>query len=129
MERIVVWAVIIVASLLGAVGNILLKIGTNELGVIPPQRFLNISFIIQYLLTPSILAALVLFFLGRFLMGSPVSASGVSQVVVVITILNLVFTLILETLVLKQRYDLWTYVGIIIGLTAIGLIARGTTAT
>jgi len=67
--------------------------------------------------------------LGRFLTGSPLSVLGVTQVFVAITVLTLVFTLALETLILKQRYDLWTYVGIIIGLASIALILRGTSAS
>ncbi len=128
MERIVVWAVIIVSSLLGAFGSILLKLGTNQLGEITPQRFLNVSFIVEYLLTPTVFAALILFFLGRFLMGSPMSTFGVTQTIVVITILGMIFTLFLETLIFHQKYDLWTYIGILIGLVSIGLIARGMTS-
>lgn len=115
----------IAASLLGAFGNILFKIGTEKFGVISPQSFLDVSFIFNYLFTPSIFTALVIFFLGRFLMGSPLSVLGVTQAFVAITVLSLIFTLILETLILKIRYDVWTYVGIAIGLISIALISRG----
>lgn len=121
-----IWVIIVAISLFGAVGNILFKIGTNKLGVIPPQRFLDISFIIKYLFTPSIFVALVFLFLGRFLIGSPLSVLSVTQVFVAVTVISLIFTLILEALLYKQTYDLWTYVGIIIGITSITLIARGT---
>lgn len=129
MEKIEVMGMIVAVSLLGAVGNILFKIGTSKWGLIPPQRFLDISFSIQYLFTPSIFIALVILFLGRFLIGSPLSVLGVTQAFVAITVLSLVFTLVLEALILNQRYDLWTYVGIIIGLASIVLISRGTTAS
>jgi len=129
MEKIEVLGMIVAVSLLGAAGNILFKIGTNKWGSIPPQRFLDLSFAIQYFFTPSIFLALVILFLGRFLTGSPLSVLGVTQVFVAITVLTLVFTLALETLILKQRYDLWTYVGIIIGLASIALILRGTSAS
>jgi uncharacterized membrane protein len=126
LEKFEVWGMIVAVSFLGAVGNILLKIGTNKWGLIPPQRFLDISFSIRYLFTPSIFIALVILFLGRFLIGSPLSALGVTQAFVAITVLSLVFTLILEAVVFNQRYDVWTYIGIIIGLTSIALISRGT---
>jgi len=126
LDKFVVWGVIVAVSLLGAVGNILFKIGTDKLGPIPPQRFLDISFSIRYLFTPSIFAALVILFLGRFLTGSPLSVLGVTQVFVAMTVLSLIFTLVLEALVFKQRYDPWTYIGIFIGLASIALIARGT---
>ncbi|MEM2111181.1 MAG: hypothetical protein QXX08_04810 [Candidatus Bathyarchaeia archaeon] len=128
MEKIVVWAVIVAVSLLGAVGNILFKIGTNQLGEISPQRFLDISFIFRYLFTPAVFAALIILFLGRFLIGSPLSVLGVTEAFVVITVLGLIFTLLLEAVVFHQRYDVWTYIGIIIGLASISLIARGMTS-
>jgi len=126
MDKFMVWVIIVAVSLLGAIGNILFKIGTDKLGQIPPQRFLDIYFIIQYLFTPAIFAALVFLFLGRFLIGSPLSFLGVTQAFVAITVLSLISTLIFEALVFKHTYDLWTYVGILSGLTSIALIARGT---
>jgi hypothetical protein len=127
LDKYLVWAVIVAISLLGAAGNILFKFGTNKLGSIPPQRFLDVSFIFQYLFTPSIFAALVLLFLGRFLTGSPLSVLGVTQAFVIVTVLSLAFTLVLETIVFKQVYDIWTYAGIILGLVSVALIARGMT--
>jgi magnesium-transporting ATPase (P-type) len=127
LDKYLVWAVIVAISLLGAAGNILFKFGTNKLGSIPPQRFLDVSFIFQYLFTPSIFAALVLLFLGRFLTGSPLSVLGVTQAFVIVTVLSLAFTLVLETLVFKQVYDVWTYAGIILGLASVALTARGMT--
>jgi hypothetical protein len=127
LDKYLVWAVIVAISLLGAAGNILFKFGTNKLGSIPPQRFLDVSFIFQYLFTPSIFAALVLLFLGRFLTGSPLSVLGVTQAFVIVTVLSLAFTLVLETIVFKQVYDVWTYAGIILGLASVALTARGMT--
>jgi magnesium-transporting ATPase (P-type) len=127
LDKYLVWAVIVAISLLGAAGNILFKFGTNKLGSIPPQRFLDVSFILQYLFTPSIFAALVLLFLGRFLTGSPLSVLGVTQAFVIVTVLSLAFTLVLETIVFKQVYDVWTYAGIALGLASVALTARGMT--
>jgi drug/metabolite transporter (DMT)-like permease len=127
LDKYLVWAVIVAISLLDAAGNILFKFGTNKLGSIPPQRFLDVSFILQYLFTPSIFAALVLLFLGRFLTGSPLSVLGVTQAFVIVTVLSLAFTLVLETIVFKQVYNVWTYAGIVLGLVSVALIARGMT--
>jgi drug/metabolite transporter (DMT)-like permease len=125
LDKYLVWAVLVVISLLGAAGNILFKFGTEKLGAIPPQRFLDVSFIFQYLFSPAIFTALVLLFLGRFLTGSPLSVLGATQAFVIVTVLSLAFTLVLETIVFKQVYDIWTYAGIILGLAAVALIARG----
>lgn len=129
MDKYVVWGVIIAISLLGAAGNILFKVGTEKLGTITPQRFIDISFIFKYLFTPAIFTALILLFLGRFLTGSPLSVLGATQAFVIVTVLSLAFTLALETVVFKQIYDIWTYAGIGLGLASIALISRGMTFT
>lgn len=129
LDKYVVWGVMIAVALLGAAGNILFKIGTEKLGAITPQRFLDIPFIFKYLFTPAIFTALILLFLGRFLTGTPLSVLGATQAFVIVTVLSLAFTLALETVVFKQIYDMWTYAGIVLGLASIALISRGMTFT
>jgi uncharacterized membrane protein YccC len=46
---------------------------------------------------------------------------------VIVTVLSLAFTLVLETIVFKQVYDVWTYAGIVLGLASVALTARGMT--
>jgi len=125
MEKVEVVGVIIIAALLGAIGNILFKTGTRKWGSIPLQRFFDLYFSIQYLFTPFIFIALVLFFIGRFIMGSPLSVLSATQVFVSVTVLGLVFTMILETIFFHQKYDVWMYVGVVMGLVSIVLISRG----
>ncbi len=129
LDKYVVWGVMIAVSLLGAAGNILFKVGTEKLGTITPQRFMDISFVFKYLFTPAIFTALILLFLGRFLTGTPLSVLGATQAFVIVTVLSLAFTLALETVVFKQIYDIWTYAGIVLGLASIALISRGMTFT
>lgn len=129
MDKYVVWGVLIAISLLGAAGNILFKVGTEKLGTISPQRFLDVTFIFKYLFSPAIFTALVLLFLGRFLTGTPLSVLGATQAFVIVTVLSLAFTLALETIIFKQIYDLWTYTGVVLGLAAVALISRGMTLT
>ena len=129
LDKYVVWGVMIAVALLGAAGNILFKVGTEKLGAITPQRFLDISFIFKYLFSPAIFTALILLFLGRFLTGTPLSVLGATQAFVIVTVLSLAFTLALETVVFKQIYDVWTYAGIVLGLASIALISRGMTFT
>jgi hypothetical protein len=125
MEKYVVWGVLIAISLLGAAGNILFKVGTEKLGQITPQRFLDISFLFKYLFSPAIFAALILLFLGRFLTGTPLSVLGATQAFVIVTVLSLAFTLVLETIIFKQMYNLWTYIGVGLGLASVALISQG----
>lgn len=129
MDKYVVWGVLIAISLLGAAGNILFKVGTEKLGAITPQRFLDISFTFKYLFTPAIFIALILLFLGRFLTGTPLSVLGATQAFVIVTVLSLAFTLALETIIFRQIYDLWTYAGVVLGLASVALISRGMTFT
>jgi len=129
LDKYVVWGVLLAISLLGAAGNILFKVGTEKLGVITPQRFLDISFIFKYLFTPAIFIALILLFLGRFLTGTPLSVLGATQAFVIVTVLSLAFTLALETIIFRQIYDLWTYAGVVLGLASVALISRGMTLT
>lgn len=129
MEKYVVWGVLIAISLLGAAGNILFKVGTEKLGEITPQRFLDISFIFKYLFSPVIFTALILLFLGRFLTGTPLSVLGATQAFVIVTVLSLAFTLVLETIIFKQIYNLWTYIGVGLGLASVALISQGMTLT
>ena len=129
LDKYVVWGVLIAISLLGAAGNILFKVGTEKLGAITPQRFLDFSFIFKYLFSPAIFTALVLLFLGRFLTGTPLSVLGATQAFVIVTVLSLAFTLALETIIFKQIYDVWTYTGVGLGLASVALISRGMTLT
>lgn len=125
MEKYVVWGVLIAISLLGAAGNILFKVGTEKLGQITPQRFLDISFLFKYLFSPAIFAALILLFLGRFLNGTPFSVLGATQAFVIVTVLSLAFTLVLETIIFKQMYNFWTCIGVGLGLASVALISQG----
>jgi len=124
MDKTVMWATILLISLLGALGNILFKIGTERWGSIPVQRFLDLSFSLRYFFTLEIFVALAILFLGRFLVGSPLSVTGATQLFVAVAVLSLVFTAVLEGIILHRIYDSWTYLGIVIGLISIAMIAR-----
>ena len=103
----------------------LYKIGASKFGSITLQRFLNLHFWLEYLFTPTIFAALALLFLGKFFAGSPLSAGGALSVFTIITVLSLVFTAILEWVMLRKTYDPLTYVAIAIALICVMVIGRG----
>jgi len=124
VDKLVTWLIIIIISFISGVGNILFKIGTDKFSPITLERLLKPAFAIQFLFTPAVFAALVILFLGKFFTGSPLSTAGATETFVAITVLALVFTALLETIVLHRTYDVWTYVGMIIGLISIVLIAR-----
>jgi len=124
VDKLTTWLIILLISFISGVGNILFKIGTDKFAPITLERLLKPSFALQYLFNPTVFAALVILFLGKFFTGSPLSTAGATETFVAITVLALVFTAVLETIVLHRTYDFWTYLGMIIGLISIVLIAR-----
>ena len=124
MEKWVVWALIILISLIGSFGNILWKIASNNIGQISWQKLLDIQWSIRTLFSPLVFTSLFIMFLGRFASMVPTGYMGITQLVVSTTILTLIFTAILDTLILNTRYPAEVWVGVAIGLLAIYFIGR-----
>jgi hypothetical protein len=124
MDELMVWALIIVVSLIGSVGNILWKVASNSIGQVSWQKLLDIRWDIQTIFSPLIFAALFLMFLGRFASVIPTGYMGITQLVLSITILTLVFTSILDNVFLKTHYPIEVWIGVILGLVAVYLIGR-----
>ena len=122
MNKTTVYMMLLLVSLVGATGNILLKIGTSQFGEIHPTRLLNPRFLLQYTFTPLILTAMIAFFTGRIIIGSPLSVLGTAQTTIAIAVGTQSLTLLLESLTLGQRYTSRTYIGFIIGLISLVLV-------
>jgi len=120
-----IWALIIMVSLVGACGNILWKVASNTVGQISWEKLFDIAWDIKTLFTPLIFTALFLMFVGRFASIVPVGYMGATQLATFITILSLVFTAVLDVLLLKARYPMEVWIGIAIGLLAVYFIGRG----
>ena len=103
------WATVILITVIGTVGGVLFKSGTNVLGTIDFKRLLDIRmstttfvfgglvvfsvflffysgyslrgqvFAAEYLFTPIIFLALVMMALSRFLIGIPMSVTGLDD--------------------------------------------------
>lgn len=125
MEAWMVWALIVMVSLVGACGNILWKLASNTIGQISWEKLFDIAWDIKTLLTPLVFTALFLMFLGRFASIVPVGYMGATQLATFVTILTLVFTAVLDTLFLKAKYPVEVWVGVAVGLLAIYFISRG----
>lgn len=125
MEAWVIWALIVMVSLVGACGNILWKVASNDIGQISWEKLFDIVWDIKTLFTPMIFTALFLMFIGRFASIVPVGYMGATELATFITIVSLVITAILDTLLLKARYPSSVWVGIALGLLAIYFISRG----
>ena len=125
MEMWMIWALIIMVSLVGACGNILWKVASNTVGPISWEKLFDIAWDIKTLFTPLIFTALFLMFVGRFASIVPVGYMGATQLATFIMILSLVFTAVLDVLLLKARYPMEVWIGIAIGLLAVYFIGRG----
>ncbi len=123
MNKTTVYLMLLLVSLIGATGNILLKKGTSRFGEIKPANLMNPSFLLQYTFTPLIIAAMIAFFAGRIIVGSPLSVLGTSQTAIAIAVGTQTLTLLLDTLTLGQRYTQRTYIGVVIGVISLILVS------
>ena len=125
MEAWMVWALIVMVSLVGACGNILWKLASNDIGQISWDKLFDIVWDIKTIFTPLVFTALFLMFLGRFASIVPVGYMGATQLATFVTILTLVFTAVLDVFFLKSKYPVEVWGGVVVGLLAIYLISRG----
>jgi len=122
MDARVVWVLIMLVSLVGSCGNILWKVASNSIGQISWQKLLDIRWDVQTFFTPLVFTALFLMLVGRFASIVPTGYMGITQLVMSITILTLIFTAVLDAILLKTRYPLSVWMGVVIGLVAIYII-------
>jgi len=122
MNKTTVYLMLFLVSLIGATGNILLKKGTSKFGEIKPTHLMRLDFLLQYTFTPLIITAMIAFFAGRILIGSPLSVLGTSQNTVAIAVGTQTLTLLLDTITLGQRYTQRTYLGVLIGIISLILV-------
>jgi len=116
------WLVIILISLAGAVGGVFLKHGTAQFGEIQLKQFFDVKWSIKYLFTPAIFFGLFLLFIGRFLMGSPLSKGSLGRVTTIITTMTIFFTVIAGMILFKESYGLKAYIGLALAVVSIILI-------
>ena len=109
--------------MIGSIGNILWKVASNNIGQISWKNLLDVKWDFQTLFTPLVFTALFLMFVGRFASIVPTGYMGITQLVTAITVLTLVFTALLDTIILKTKYPVNVWIGVIIGLIAIYLIS------
>lgn len=147
------WIAVVVIVLLGTIGGVLYKYGTNELGTISFEKLLDVktsarfwlygalmvggfllfilggislrseSFAMQYLFSPIIFIALVLMFLSRFLVGIPLSTTGLGRITAITTSLLVVATTVASIIVFKEEVNTRVWAGIGLGVVAIVLLS------
>ena len=148
------WISIAVIAIIGTVGNVLFKHGTNAFGTLTFERLLQIelsrlsllglfavsagvvmmlvgcymlkpaSFAVEFLLYPAVFVALVMLFVSRFLIGIPLSVTGLGRLNALLTVLSIVLTSAGSALVFKEAFSLRVIVGFLLGAASILLIGE-----
>jgi hypothetical protein len=121
-EKLTIWILITMVSLVGSCGNILWKIASNHIGQVSWKELLNVQWNLKTLFTSLVFTALFLMFVGRFASMVPTGYMGITQLVTSITILTLIFTALLDTLFLQAKYPLNVWIGVVMGLLAVYFI-------
>ena len=145
---------LVVITLSGVAGYLLYKLGSNSLGVITFERlaeadltgrslaylavmllgFVMVAyggyelrshiFAMRYLFTPAIFVGLVLLFVSRFLIGIPLSVTGVGKLTAVLTALLVVGTAFASSIIFRESYSLRVVAGMMLAVLSILLIGE-----
>ena len=148
------WATVILITVIGTVGGVLFKSGTNVLGTIDFKRLLDVRmststlvfgglivfsvflffvsgyslrgqvFAAEYLFTPIIFAALVMMALSRFLIGIPMSVTGLGRLTGLLTALSILVTAVASNLIFKETFSMRVLAGMALAAVAVVLIGE-----
>jgi len=154
MFDIYFWGPIALIIVIGTIGGLLFKYGTNAFGSISLERMLEIQFSLKtylylgimlmgvflivfsgyslrneffamrFLFSPLIFSALVALFVSRLLIGVPLSVTGLGRFTMILMTLSAVATVIASAIVFKESYPPRVALGIVLGLAAIALIGE-----
>jgi drug/metabolite transporter (DMT)-like permease len=153
METSNFWLSIVVVVLLGVTGSVVFKYGTVKLGSLSLHQLLEINFssrfwfnvgllvsgillvfyggwqlrddvfAMRYLFTPIIFGALVLMFLSRFLLGIPLSSTGLARLTSITTSLLVMGTSTAGVIIFHEKLELRIILGILMSIIAVLLLS------
>jgi len=148
------WITVVLIVALGTVGGVLFKSGTNILGTIDYRRLLEVrmssatlvfagllifsvvlffysgyslggySFAARYLFTPIIFLALIMMAFSRFLIGVPLSVTGLGRLTGLLTALGVLTTAMASNLIFKEEFSTRVLAGIALAVIAVVLIGE-----
>jgi len=148
------WISIAVISIIGTVGSVLFKHGTDAFGTLTFERLLQIetskispaglaalsagvamvllggymlkpaSFALEFLFYPAVFVALVMLFISRFLIGIPLSVTGLGRLNALLTVLSIVLTAAASAFVFKEAFNPRVIIGFLLGAMSILLIGE-----
>ncbi len=150
----VFWIALLFITIFGTLGGVMFKFGTNELGSISFSRMTEFrittsslvygtmlvaglvlfvlggsglrpwSFAANYLFTPVIFAALVMLAVSRFLVGIPLSVTGLGRFSAILMATGVVATAIASAVVFRESFSIRTIAGIALAAIAVFLIGE-----
>lgn len=148
------WLTVILITALGTIGGVLFKSGTNALGTIDFRRLLEIrmstttllfagllvfsvvlffysgyslrdySFAARYLFSPMIFLALIFMAGGRFMIGVPLSVTGLGRLTGLLLALGVLTTAVASNLIFKEAFSTRVLAGMTLALVAVILIGE-----
>ena len=148
------WISIAAITIVGTVGSVLFKHGTNAFGTLTFERLLQaepskISFVgmallsagalmavlggymlkpasvaFEFLFYPAVFVALVMLFASRILIGIPLSVTGLGRLNALLTVLSIVSTAVASALVFKETFSTRVVIGFLLGGISILLIGE-----
>ena len=148
------WITVVLIVALGTVGGVLFKSGTNILGTIDYRRLLEVrmssatlvfagllifsvvlffysgyslggySFAARYLFTPIIFLALIMMAFSRFLIGVPLSVTGLGRLTGLLTALGVLTTAMASNLIFREEFSTRVLAGIALAVIAVVLIGE-----
>jgi len=148
------WLPVALIIVVGTIGGLLFKYGTNAFGTISLERMFEIQlssrtsvyfgmmtvgvllivfsgyslrgefFAMRFLFSPLIFCALIALFISRLLIGVPLSVTGLGRLTMIVTTLGAVATVIASAIVFKESYPPRVALGVVLGIAAIALIGE-----
>jgi len=148
------WLPIVLIIVIGTIGGLLFKYGTNSFGSISLERMLEIQlssrtflylgmmsfgvllivfsgyslrgefFAMRFLFSPLIFGALIALFISRLLIGVPLSVTGLGRFTMILMTLSAVATVIASAIVFKESFPPRVALGVALGVAAIALIGE-----
>jgi len=148
------WMSIAVITIIGTVGSILFKYGTDAFGTLTFERLLQVelsktslaglfilsvgilmtllggyalraaSFAFEFLFYPAVFFALVMLFVSRFLIGIPLSVTGLGRLNALLTVLSIISTAAASAIVFKETFSMRVVAGFLLGAISVLLIGQ-----
>jgi len=148
------WMSIAVITIIGTVGSILFKYGTDAFGTLTFERLLQVelsktslaglfilsvgilmtllggyalraaSFAFEFLFYPAVFFALVMLFVSRFLIGIPLSVTGLGRLNALLTVLSIISTAAASAIVFKEAFSMRVVAGFLLGAISVLLIGQ-----